>query len=77
MCFKAVLYFRPVVGRRRRQQDITQSSQRAYIHAQVRFEVYNIKITVFCDVTRSSLLDTYQRFGGTCYINLQGKRWNK
>jgi hypothetical protein len=74
MCFKTVLYFRPVVGSRKRQQDLTQSSQQAFItQAYVRCEIYNIKITVFCDVTRSSLVDNYQRFGETCYINLQDK----
>jgi hypothetical protein len=60
MRFKAALYFRPVDGRRNRQQD------QAYItQAHVRFEVYSVKITVLCDGTRTNLVDNCQCFGET------------
>lgn len=37
----------------------------------------NMKITVFLDVTLSTLLDSYESFGETCYLQFQGRRWRQ
>lgn len=38
--------------------------------------VVNIKIMVFCDVMKCSLVDKQQRFGGTCFLILQNNSLN-
>jgi hypothetical protein len=43
----------------------------------VRFEVLTamaVKITVLWDVTSRSLVDSYQRFGGICFLDLLDTR---
>jgi hypothetical protein len=39
-----------------------------------RDQYYNIKIVIFLDVTPCSLVETYQRLGGTCCLPFQDMR---
>lgn len=36
-----------------------------------------MKSIVFWDVMPCSLVHSYQRLGGTCYLHLQGRKWKQ